>query len=207
MADGQDWKESLPEDLRGEVALKDIPDVATLAKVFRDTKAFVGNSIRKPGANATPEEKAEFLSRVAEVMPEIAEMRKQVEAGQAERTRTAEALAAADTTLRREWGIDYADKVKSAKAAAKAMGVPEGVLDSMPPAQLKVWAATAARVTGPGNEVGAQGASGGNARMTPAEAQRRQAEIRSKIWDTKDPGLVKSMSAELFELQKYATPG
>jgi hypothetical protein len=209
----ESWRDSLPDDLKSEPMFADVPDVATLAKIARDTKALVGSSLRKPGPNATPEEKAEFLSRVAEAMPEIADMRKKLEESTAAQAKTAEELAArekanqdAEVALRREWGIDYADKVKSAKAAAKAMGVPEGVLDSMPPAQVKVWAATAARVTGPGNEVGAQGAGGGNGRMTPAEAQREMAEIRSTLWDIKDPALAKIKAARLFELAKYATP-
>jgi len=44
-------------ELRDDPSLKDINDVATLAKTYKDTKAFVGSSIRPPGPDASPEAK------------------------------------------------------------------------------------------------------------------------------------------------------
>ncbi len=70
MAD--DWKAALPEDLKAEPMLKDIPDVPTLAKAFRDTKTLVGSSVRPPGANATPEEKAAFRATMLKLDPDLA---------------------------------------------------------------------------------------------------------------------------------------
>ena len=66
-----DWRESLPEDLRGEPMFKDIPDVGTLAKVARDAIAFRGAAIRPPGPDAGPEAHAEFARKLAEKAPGI----------------------------------------------------------------------------------------------------------------------------------------
>jgi hypothetical protein len=191
-----DWKDSLPDELKNEAFLKDVPDVATLAKVAKDALAFRGAAIKKPSPNATAEEKAEFLSRVAEVSPEIADMRRKLEEASAASAKAAEDAAArekaaqdTDLSLRQEWGVEYPEKVKAAKAAAKAMGVPEAALESMPPNQVKVWAATAARVTGPGNEMGRQGGNGGGGRMTPDEARAQLTALRDdpKYWDGHHP--------------------
>jgi hypothetical protein len=44
----------LPEDLQNDPALKDFNDLPSLAKSFKETKAFVGSSIRPPGPDAGP---------------------------------------------------------------------------------------------------------------------------------------------------------
>lgn len=64
----------LPEDLRGDAAFTDFKDVGSLAKSYRDTKAFVGASIRPPGPDATPEAKAEFRAKLIKVAPGLVEM-------------------------------------------------------------------------------------------------------------------------------------
>lgn len=67
----KDWRNSLPEEMRAEPVFKDIPDIATLAKSFRDTKAFVGSSIRKPSPEAGPEAQKEFLAKLRKMAPEL----------------------------------------------------------------------------------------------------------------------------------------
>lgn len=57
--------------LRDDPTLKDFPDVMTLAKSYRDTKAFVGNSIRPPGPDATAETKAEFFTKLQKHAPNL----------------------------------------------------------------------------------------------------------------------------------------
>lgn len=69
MAD--DWKSGLPEELKSAPALKDVGDVATLAKAFVETKAFVGSSIRPPGPDATPQAKTDFIQKLQEKVPEL----------------------------------------------------------------------------------------------------------------------------------------
>lgn len=64
-------KLGVPEDLRSEPMLKDIPDVATLVKVARDSKSALGSSIRVPGPEAKPEDRKEFLSKLQKAAPEL----------------------------------------------------------------------------------------------------------------------------------------
>lgn len=69
-----DWKTGLPEELRGDPSIKDVPDVPTLVKAFRDTKAMVGSSIRPPGPDAGPEARAAFREKLRAVAPELVEI-------------------------------------------------------------------------------------------------------------------------------------
>jgi hypothetical protein len=71
-----DWRTSLPEDLRGAEALKDVKDVAGLAKRFVDTQRLVGDSIRVPKADAAPEERAAFRERLRKADPDLVEIPK-----------------------------------------------------------------------------------------------------------------------------------
>lgn len=57
--------------LRDDPSLKDIPDVVTLAKTYRDTKAHVGSSIRPPGPNASDAEKQEFYAKLTTHAPHL----------------------------------------------------------------------------------------------------------------------------------------
>ena len=66
-----DWRESLPETLRADPALKDIKDVGALAKSFVDTKAFVGQSIRPPGPDAGAEAKKDFYAKLQKHAPDL----------------------------------------------------------------------------------------------------------------------------------------
>jgi hypothetical protein len=70
-AGAPDWRSTLPEDLRGEAMFKDIPDVPTLAKVARDSKAALGGSIRPPGPEAGPEARKEFIAKLQKHAPEL----------------------------------------------------------------------------------------------------------------------------------------
>lgn len=59
-----DWREGLPEELRGDPSLQDFKDVGGLAKSYLATKQQVGNSLRVPGEDATPEATQEFYDKV-----------------------------------------------------------------------------------------------------------------------------------------------
>lgn len=65
------WKSGLPEELKTAPALKDVKDVASLAKAFIDTKALVGGSLRPPGPDAKPEDRLEFVQKLREKVPEL----------------------------------------------------------------------------------------------------------------------------------------
>jgi len=50
-----DWRSSLPEDIRGAKAFDSVKDVSSLAKQFLDAQSHIGNSIRIPGEDAGQE--------------------------------------------------------------------------------------------------------------------------------------------------------
>lgn len=60
----ENWKDSLGPDLRDNPSLKDVPDVATLAKQYLDTKAMVGQSIRVPTDEAGEDAVREFAEKL-----------------------------------------------------------------------------------------------------------------------------------------------
>ena len=66
-----DWRSALPDDLRNDPTLKDVPDVTTLAKRLIDTKSLVGKSIRPPGDGASAEAKKEFVDRLLQIEPAL----------------------------------------------------------------------------------------------------------------------------------------
>lgn len=66
--------DAVPE-LRDDPSLKDFNDVQALAKSHRETKAFVGSSIRPPGPDATPEARKEFYDKLVKHAPELVPLR------------------------------------------------------------------------------------------------------------------------------------
>jgi len=68
---GQDWKDSLPDELKTDASLADVPDVATLAKRFVDTKAMVGGSFRVPSEEAGKEDWATFHASLMQKVPSL----------------------------------------------------------------------------------------------------------------------------------------
>lgn len=60
----QDWRTTLPEDIRGEESIKNFKDVADLTKGFIETKKLVGNATKIPKADAKPEEWDTFYSKL-----------------------------------------------------------------------------------------------------------------------------------------------
>lgn len=74
--DPPDWRTGLPDDLKASPALKDVKDVAGLAKRFVDTQAHLGNSIRIPGENAGEPDRAEFREKLKRAAPELVHLPK-----------------------------------------------------------------------------------------------------------------------------------
>ncbi len=70
---GQDgsWRDGLPEEMRGEEALKNFNDIGGLAKAFVDTKRMQGNSIHIPGEDAGDEDRKAFVDKLIERVPEL----------------------------------------------------------------------------------------------------------------------------------------
>jgi hypothetical protein len=69
MPDEPTWKDDLPEELKDNPTLQDVPDVATLAKRFVDTKSMVGRSVRIPGEDASQEDWDKFNQTLTEKVP------------------------------------------------------------------------------------------------------------------------------------------
>jgi hypothetical protein len=196
-----DWREELPEELRAEPMFKDVPDVATLAKVARDLKAYQGRSLALPADDADEAARKEFEARLAEKAPSLAKAVEFEKAETAKQKAAREATEAAAVALKKEWGSDYDDRVKAARAAAVKMGVPESALDSMPPSQVRVWAAAASALTGNAHHVGEQG-KGGAPRMTGSEIDIEIAKHRAdpEYYGGRRPDLHKRV-AELMEMR------
>jgi hypothetical protein len=64
----------LPDDLRDDPSLKDFNDLPALAKSYRDTKAFVGSSIRPPGPDADAATKKDFYDKLQKHAPHLVPM-------------------------------------------------------------------------------------------------------------------------------------
>jgi hypothetical protein len=62
-------------ELRDDPSIKDFNDLPTFAKAFKDTKAFVGSSIRPPGPDATPEARKEFYDKLVKHAPDLVPLR------------------------------------------------------------------------------------------------------------------------------------
>ena len=60
------WSDSLSDEYRNDPAVKDIPDVNTLFKRFKDTQSLVGGSLRPPTQDAGQEEITAFANRLLE---------------------------------------------------------------------------------------------------------------------------------------------
>lgn len=59
-----DWRTTLPPEYQADPALKDVPDVTTLAKNYLNTKSLVGRSVVLPNEKSTPEERSAFFDKL-----------------------------------------------------------------------------------------------------------------------------------------------
>lgn len=58
------WRDALPEDIRGDKRFEKYADLGALAKGFKELDEFRGRAIVPPGKDATPEERAKFYDRL-----------------------------------------------------------------------------------------------------------------------------------------------
>ncbi len=65
----ENWRDNLPDDLKDHTSLKDVKDVAGLAKQFVDTLSAQGQMIRIPGTDAGAEAFTNFHAKLAEKVP------------------------------------------------------------------------------------------------------------------------------------------
>lgn len=65
----ENWRDSLPAELKDHASLKDVKDVPGLAKQFVDTLSAQGQMIRIPGPDAGDEARSAFYSKLTEKVP------------------------------------------------------------------------------------------------------------------------------------------
>jgi hypothetical protein len=58
-------------ELRDDPSVKDFNTVTDLVKSYKETKAFVGSSIRPPGPDASPEARADFYAKLQKHAPDL----------------------------------------------------------------------------------------------------------------------------------------
>ena len=68
-ASAANWRDSLPEDIRGHAALATIADPNALAQQFVDLQGHMGNALRIPGPDAAAEDRQAFHARLLEKVP------------------------------------------------------------------------------------------------------------------------------------------
>lgn len=70
-APSANWRDVLPDDIKGNASLAQIMDIPALAKSFIETKSFQGNSIRIPGEDASEQAVAEFNDKIMARVPGV----------------------------------------------------------------------------------------------------------------------------------------
>lgn len=58
------WKDHIPEDLKQEKFWEQVPDMPTLVKNYGNAQKLIGSSVRVPGDDATPEQRAAFYKKL-----------------------------------------------------------------------------------------------------------------------------------------------
>lgn len=69
-----DWKSSIPEDLRNTTLVQETKSIGDLAKQAIDAQKMVGNSLRIPSDNAGPEDRAKFREKLRTHVPNLVEL-------------------------------------------------------------------------------------------------------------------------------------
>lgn len=66
-AGGDDWRATLPDDIRADKSLADIKDVGALAKTYIESQKLIGRSIRIPGKDAGKADIDAFQGKLKEI--------------------------------------------------------------------------------------------------------------------------------------------
>lgn len=65
------WRDSLPEDLKGSASLANFSDIPALAKSYTELVSYQGASIRIPGEDAGDEQRTEFVNKLLDKVPNV----------------------------------------------------------------------------------------------------------------------------------------
>lgn len=63
------WRDVLPDELKNNPSLVTTKDVASLAKQFVDQQTHLGNAVRIPSENASPEDRMAFYNKIIAKVP------------------------------------------------------------------------------------------------------------------------------------------
>ena len=67
----ENWRDALPDDMKGNESLATFEDVGALAKGFIDAKAYQGSSVKIPGEDAGDDDRKAFNEKMLEKMPTL----------------------------------------------------------------------------------------------------------------------------------------
>lgn len=65
------WRDALPDDLKGNAALANMDNVGQVAKAFIDMKSYQGNSLHIPGEDAGEEQRQQFVEKLLAKAPNV----------------------------------------------------------------------------------------------------------------------------------------
>ena len=66
---GPSWRDSLPEDLRSDAAIKDFKDLPSFVKNFKELQSHLGTSLRIPSESAGEEDRKAFREKLQKQVP------------------------------------------------------------------------------------------------------------------------------------------
>lgn len=134
-ADGaQDWRASLPEDLRSEKSFEKFKGIPDLAKSYTELEKSMGNAVRMPKAESKPEEWDAFYSKLGRPeSPDKYELKRpenpaggQWDEGLEKEFRTA-AHASGLQPRQAQGLLDWFNKTQTERLTAYTKGMEEGV--------------------------------------------------------------------------------
>lgn len=70
-AAGGNWRDALPDDIKGNASISTFADVGQMAKSFIEMKSYQGNSIHIPGEDAGDEQRAQFIEKLINKAPNV----------------------------------------------------------------------------------------------------------------------------------------
>ena len=71
MSEEGNWRDSLPDEIKGSEALANFEDVGSLAQGFIEAKSYQGASVRIPGEDAGDEARREFTDKLVTKVPTL----------------------------------------------------------------------------------------------------------------------------------------
>lgn len=63
------WRDRLPDDIKGDASLASFEDIGSMAKSYIELKTYQGNSLHIPGEDAGDDQRKEFNSKLLDKVP------------------------------------------------------------------------------------------------------------------------------------------